>query len=184
MVPKSAKSEGKGSQREGRAKSFFYLASTLKKVTCNIKNLGAKINQRKAKEMPKGAKKRQKGGQRQPKGGKREARGSPGGSKTYPKTIKKIEVVFGMRFWKPPAKSGQSGLTVGTPFLLHFEAKFVFCDICWLRVFIDFRKFLDAFGEVFSMTLEGHFEYLFRLCEKRRTPRNHRPCQCNRGSGA
>ena len=41
-VPKSAKREAKGSQREGRAKSLFYLASTLKKVTCKIKHLRQK----------------------------------------------------------------------------------------------------------------------------------------------
>ena len=53
-MPKKVQREAKGSQREGRAKSLFYLASTLKKVTC--------------KKMPKGAKGSQKGGQREPRG--------------------------------------------------------------------------------------------------------------------
>ena len=88
LATSRSKREANGSQREGRAKSLFYLASILKKVTWKIKHSDAKISQRKAKEMPKGAKKRPMGGQRQPKGGKSKARGSPGGGKMYPKKVK------------------------------------------------------------------------------------------------
>ena len=177
-MPKGAKREDKGRQREGRAKSLSYLASTLKTVTWKIKHLGASISQRKQKEMPMGAKKRQKGGQREAKGAKKEAKGSAGGAPTGSKSIKRSKLVFGKRFGMLPRCYRQSFSFNLVSFLASFwePHSMNFRLMCWLRFSIDFWRLLEAFGEAFFMTLEGHLADFFRLCKKRRTPRNHRPC--------
>ena len=170
-----ANRNAKGRQNEGRAKSLFYLASTLKKVTWKIKHVGAKISQRKPKEMPNNAKKHQKTSQRQPKGSKREARGSPGGGATRIQKHYNIEAVFGKRFWDAHGRYREK---VWGPFRFILGAKFYYFSYYFLALFfIDLLWLLYAFWKAFWVALGGHFGYFFRLCEKSRTPRNHRPCR-------